>query len=92
MDDKHKQKIAEGKANAAKLKKKNKAVKRYRKVGECFSRKAAMRSFCLMCMGGEADAATEVRSCTAKECPLWLYRLGNLDHKALKKEIKTGKF
>ncbi len=92
MDAQHKKKIAEGKAKAAKVRKMTKAVKRPRKPAECPTRKAAMRTFCLMCMGGDADAATAVRQCTAPSCPLWIYRLGNLDHSALKKEVKTGKF
>ena len=36
------------------------------------SRKAAVRSFCLECCGYDAD---EVRKCTDKDCPLYLYRI-----------------
>ena len=35
------------------------------------SRKAAIRLFCLHCTGW---SATEVRLCTARECPLFRYR------------------
>lgn len=92
MDAEHKRKIAEGKKASAKMKKLSKAVKRNRKPGEIPTRKAAMRAFCLMCMGGEADAATAVRECTAPSCMLWPYRLGNLDKSSINKELKTGKF
>jgi len=37
------------------------------------SRKAAMRAFCLECMGFEA---AEVGRCTAPACPLYEYREG----------------
>ena len=38
------------------------------------SRKAAMRAFCLECMGYDA---AEVRRCTAPACPLYPYREQN---------------
>jgi len=37
------------------------------------SAKAAIRLFCLHCVG---DSAKDVKNCTDIECPLWRYRLG----------------
>lgn len=37
------------------------------------SRSAAIRLFCLECMGGNAAS---VRECTQKTCFLWPYRMG----------------
>lgn len=37
------------------------------------SRQAAIRLFCLECMGGNS---AEVKKCCARECPLWSYREG----------------
>lgn len=37
------------------------------------SRAAAIRLFCLECMGGSAHM---VRDCDTRECPLWSYRHG----------------
>lgn len=37
------------------------------------SRQAAIRAFCLMCVGW---VAPEVRRCTAPNCPLYPYRQG----------------
>ena len=39
------------------------------------SRKAAMRAFCLECMGYES---AEVNRCTAPTCPLFEYRAGRM--------------
>lgn len=48
---------------------------KYRKLYESAytgrSRKAAMRAFCLECVGW---SEAEVRLCTAPACPLWPYR------------------
>lgn len=38
------------------------------------SRGAAIRLFCLECMGGSRP---EVKACSAPECPLFLYRDGH---------------
>lgn len=38
------------------------------------TRKNAIRRFCLECMGG---SVREVRLCTAPNCPLYPYRMGN---------------
>jgi len=35
------------------------------------SRKAAIKAFCLECVGWERE---EVRCCTSKNCPIFLYR------------------
>ena len=48
----------------------------YRKAMEGRSRKAAIRAFCVMCMGYQPH---HVRGCTAPECPLYPYRLGAVD-------------
>lgn len=48
------------------------------------TRGEAIRKFCLECMGGSAH---EVRLCTAPNCPLYRYRLGN-EKKA--EAMKTG--
>lgn len=37
------------------------------------TRKKAIRMKCLDCCGGNT---AEVRKCTAKDCPLWIYRMG----------------
>lgn len=47
---------------------------------ERLTRGKAIRKFCLECMGGSAN---EVRLCTAPDCPLHRYRLGN-ENKAIK--------
>ena len=39
-------------------------------------RSAAIRIFCLSCMGGESDASSLVKGCASTGCPLWRYRLG----------------
>lgn len=40
------------------------------------SRAAAIRMFCLVCMGG---CAAEVKVCQATLCPLYSYRMGKHD-------------
>jgi len=40
------------------------------------SRAAAIRIFCLTCMGGQVSL---VRSCTAPRCPLYNFRLGHFE-------------
>jgi len=42
------------------------------KAKEGKSRKFAIRAFCLMCLGG---SGTEVKACTAPECPLFQFRI-----------------
>ncbi len=37
------------------------------------TRKQAIRKKCLDCMAGQVN---EVRLCSSKECPLWIYRMG----------------
>lgn len=37
------------------------------------SRRAAIRMFCLTCMGGDT---AEVRRCASTDCPLHLFRMG----------------
>ena len=44
----------------------------YKKALAGKSRKAAIRAFCLECVGWNAK---EVRLCTAKGCPLYQFRL-----------------
>ena len=48
----------------------------YRRAMEGRSRKAAIRAFCVMCMGFQPH---HVRGCTAPWCPLYPYRLGAVD-------------
>jgi hypothetical protein len=48
----------------------------YRRAMEGRSRKAAIRAFCVMCMGYQPH---HVRGCTAPWCPLYPYRLGVVD-------------
>jgi hypothetical protein len=60
-----------------------KLQKRKRKLGECPTRKQAIRNFCLECVGYEI---AEVHRCTAVECWLHPYRPG-----ATKEELKTEK-
>ena len=49
----------------------------YRRAMEGRSRKAAIRAFCVMCMGYQPH---HVRGCTAPGCPLYPYRLGSVDN------------
>jgi len=49
------------------------------------TRREAIRKFCIECMGG---SWSEVRLCTAPDCPLYRYRMGN-ENKALAGE--TGR-
>ena len=49
----------------------------YRRAMEGRSRKAAIRAFCVMCMGYQPH---HVRGCTAPWCPLYPYRLGAVDY------------
>ena len=49
------------------------------------SRKAAVRCYCLMCVGWSWD---EVRKCSAPACPLYLYRLGGSETKRLTPPIE----
>jgi len=44
----------------------------YERMREGKSRKAAVRCFCLECM---AWSAKEVERCTARDCPLWRWRV-----------------
>jgi len=44
----------------------------YRRLREGKSRKVSIRCFCLECMGWDAQ---EVERCTARDCPLWRWRL-----------------
>lgn len=53
-----------------------KALRRRREPPEVLTRKAAIRSFCLECLGCKTR---DIRGCTAHECHLWPYRLGGLD-------------
>ena len=41
---------------------------------ERLTRSQAIRAKCLDCC---CDSAFEVRMCPAKQCPLWIYRLGS---------------
>ena len=52
------------------------------------SRAAAMRLFCLECVG---YVTADVRDCTANGCPLWLYRpyQGKMD-KSERQEFELG--
>jgi hypothetical protein len=43
----------------------------YRRAMKGTSRKAAIKAFCAMCMGW---SLSEVRHCTAPDCPLFPYR------------------
>ena len=47
----------------------------FRRAWKGKSRKAAIRAFCLYCMGYES---AEVNRCTAPDCPLYEYREGRL--------------
>ena len=49
---------------------------RMAKKADSGSRAAAIRIFCLTCMGG---APSHVKDCTAKTCPLYNYRLGHFE-------------
>jgi hypothetical protein len=49
----------------------------YRRAMEGRSRKAAIRAFCVMCMGYQPH---QVRGCTSPGCPLYPYRLGAIDN------------
>jgi len=46
-------------------------------------RSAAIRLFCLGCMGG---VAAEVKACTEKECPLYAFRLSKKVEKGMLEE------
>lgn len=46
---------------------------RLAKSADKSSRKAAIRLFCLECMGG---SPSDVRACDSKDCPLHNYRMG----------------
>lgn len=48
----------------------------YRRALAGRSRRAAIRAFCLECVGW---SAAEVDGCTAPSCPLYRYRTGGLD-------------
>jgi len=39
----------------------------------------AIRKFCIQCMGGQTR---EVKKCTAKKCPLYIFRLGKNPNRA----------
>lgn len=77
------------------IKKTQKASKSgFRKPGQVFTHKAAIRSFCISCMGGGEDGipATDIRECTGYNCALYPYRMGSVDVKTIKEEMKNGKF
>lgn len=48
-------------------------------------RSAAIRLFCLQCMG---DNAQEVKDCTARLCPLWKFRMGAGNVEETPRELK----
>lgn len=70
-----------------KIKKNSRASKSgERKPGEVHTMKAAIRTHCLMCCGGQVK---EIRDCTARNCALFPYRLGTgLDHESIKEELE----
>ena len=49
-----------------------KTVKAYLRAMKSKSRKASIRVFCLMCVGG---LSKEVALCSAKDCPLYKFRI-----------------
>lgn len=50
----------------------DRTVRAWTKAQKSNSRKNAIRAMCLICVGG---VSKEVSLCTAKDCPLWKYRL-----------------
>lgn len=63
----------------------------FRKPGQVFTMKAAIRTHCIMCMGGDSSntPTKEIRDCTMKKCPLYTYRLGGIDMDGVVEEIKN---
>lgn len=56
--------------------------RRERRAGEMPTARAAVRNFCLQCMGFQAE---EVRLCTAPKCWLFPWRFGMTPAKALRR-------
>ncbi len=53
------------------------------------TRARAIRAKCLDCC---CDYAPEVKACTIKKCPLWIYRMGyEVDFDGNRVSAKTGK-
>ncbi len=50
----------------------------YQRALDGRSRRAAIRAHCLMCCGWQA---VEVELCTAPECPLFPFRMGDVSRK-----------
>lgn len=57
-----------------------------RKLGQVASRKNSIRWFCCSCVGYNSDGLgsikENIRLCEAYHCPLWPWRLGEIDMNA----------
>ena len=63
---------------------------KYRGLGKkaaAGSRQAAIRLFCLSCVGWDL---AEVRLCTATKCPLYAYRLGGSRARDARAEVRRA--